>query len=96
MLKARFLLVAQEEFDAAFDWYAQQSSKAAKGFRDEVVKAAKRAQQNPWTYASIDRRHKAVFVHRYPYRIIYRIENDSIVIVAVSHTKQRPSHWRGR
>jgi toxin ParE1/3/4 len=91
-----FRPIAQGEFEDAFDWYASRSPKAAIEFTEEVAKATNRIMQNPLMYASVGRRYRAVLVHRYPYRIIYRIVNDTIFVVAVAHTKLRPTYWRGR
>lgn len=33
---------------------------------------------------------------RFPYRIVYRIEGDIIVVYAVLNAKQHDRHWRTR
>jgi len=32
-------------------------------------------------------------LRRFPYSILYRIDNDEIIIVAVMHQKRRPNYW---
>jgi len=32
-------------------------------------------------------------VHRFPYGIIYAIENDTIYIAAVMHLRREPGYW---
>jgi len=32
----------------------------------------------------------------FPYNVLYAIEKDTIVIVAVAHQKRRPSYWKAR
>ncbi len=33
-------------------------------------------------------------MRRFPYGLIYRIQSDRVVIVAVMHLKRRPFYWR--
>ena len=32
----------------------------------------------------------------FPYRIIYRVEGEEIVVYAVAHVRRRPGYWRQR
>lgn len=33
---------------------------------------------------------------RFPYRLVYRVEGEKIVIYAVAHQSRRPGYWRTR
>jgi plasmid stabilization system protein ParE len=35
-------------------------------------------------------------LRRFPYWIVYRIESDHVLIVAVAHDRRRPDYWRAR
>ena len=35
-------------------------------------------------------------MRRFPYGLIYRIQSDRVVIVAVMHLKRRPFYWRSQ
>jgi len=35
-------------------------------------------------------------VHRFPYAVLYRVDPDEIVVVAVMHQRRRPDYWRSR
>lgn len=39
---------------------------------------------------------RRMVVHRFPFNIVYAIEDEAIVIVAVAHQHRRPDYWRGR
>lgn len=39
---------------------------------------------------------RAVSLHKFPYRIIYRDNAADVQILAVSHKKKRPDYWLGR
>jgi len=35
-------------------------------------------------------------VARFPYHVVYRLEDDEIVILAIAHMKRRPGFWKHR
>jgi hypothetical protein len=50
----------------------------------------------PLRWPRIDDRHHRRLVARFPFSVIYRIEDDIPVVVAVAHHKRHPDHWRQR
>lgn len=38
---------------------------------------------------------KKVLLH-FPYNVLYSVESDTLLIVAVAHQKRRPNYWRSR
>ena len=40
--------------------------------------------------------HAAHLSGHWPYRLVYFVENDRLVIVAVAHDKRMPGYWRDR
>jgi plasmid stabilization system protein ParE len=91
-----FLPGARLDFDASFDWYAARSSMAAERFSNAVEAAVARISQYPEQFAGIDTRHRECIVKRFPFRIVFRVEANRIVVVAVAHAKRRPNYWAGR
>jgi len=47
----------------------------------------------PLAYRVIRNDFRRFLMARYPYGIIYRIEEDLIFVAAVMHMKRRPSYW---
>ncbi len=39
---------------------------------------------------------RVALVDRFPYVIVYRIDDDQITVVAVYHTRRDPRGWQGR
>jgi hypothetical protein len=35
-------------------------------------------------------------VHRFPYRLVFFVEGESVLVVAVAHLRRRPGYWRER
>jgi len=39
---------------------------------------------------------RLVLVRRFPYAVIYRMDEDQITVLAVYHTRRDPRGWQGR
>ena len=35
-------------------------------------------------------------VHGFPYRVVYRIREHDLYVVAIAHTSRRPDYWKHR
>ncbi len=76
-------------------WYAQRGPSAAEAFIAELNDAVARIGESPETwprYPGGTRR----FLRRFPFSVVYRVEDDVVYVVAVAHAKQRPEYWRRR
>jgi plasmid stabilization system protein ParE len=40
--------------------------------------------------------HRRMLVRRFPYWIVYRADQDSVLVLAVAHQRRRPGYWRPR
>lgn len=92
----RFLVEAQEEAWAAEAWYRARSPEAAAGFARELRRAVARITESPRTWPVIRRNARRYFLRRYPFRIVYRVEDSGVCVVAVAHAKRRFGYWRDR
>ncbi len=91
-----YLEEALEEAEAAARWYAERSSAAAMGFSDELNAAESAISQLPDTWPSFEHGTRRYLLRRYPFSIIYRVESDRLLIVAVAHGHRRPGYWKMR
>lgn len=96
MLPVDYLPGARRDFDESFDWYAERSVQAAVGFANAVDVALSAIAVDPKRFAAIDESHRVCPVGRFPFRIVYRVAPDRIVVVAIAHAKRRPGYWKGR
>jgi plasmid stabilization system protein ParE len=92
------LPVAQAEFLAV---HAQQSvggSAAASRFEYEFVQAVAdiRAWPEAWPLVQDDDIYRFRRFKKLPYLVIYRLDGDVAVIVAVRHHRQQTGTWKGR
>ena len=97
-----FRLVVRPEVDAdlleAEAWYEAQQSGLGREFLRAVIAKIAQLQQNPLLYR-IRHRSKQVrwtYPRRFPYRIVFRGINDTVVIYAVIHAARHDREWRRR
>lgn len=97
-MKIEFLEPAQAELDEAFLWYEEQRQGLGYEFIDEVDEALKRLSYRPKAYAPIEHDVRRCLLKRFPYGVIFGLEqeNDTIVVVAVGHLHREPLYWRER
>ena|SRR2546423_14235423 len=87
---------ARLEYREAAAFYEARCSGLGAAFTIEVEAAIERMLQNPKSRQAIEQDVRRCLTHTFPYGILYTIERDSILIVAVMHLHQRPGYWRDR
>lgn len=88
---------AEEELAQAVAFYAEQASTSvAIAFLSEFTRAARLVAANPGLGTRTSRERRLFPLHRFPYSLVYRAEDDGIRIGAVAHHSRRPGYWRGR
>jgi plasmid stabilization system protein ParE len=90
------LPAAQADYQQALNWYQGRSQRAAAGFEAAVDVALKRIASAPEQWAWCDDRHRFYILRRYPYSIIYRLEGEDVLVVAIAHSSRSASYWQGR
>ena len=96
MLPVDYIPGARRDFDESFDWYAERSTQAAVRFVNAVDAALSAIAADPKRFAAVDDLHRECPVRRFPFRIVYRVTADRIVVVAIAHAKRRPGYWEDR
>src|SRR3954454_10729808 len=91
-----FFLEASEEIEEAAKWYGRRSPAAEVAFLADLDHALAAVLDAPhrWT-RFVDGTSRYVF-SKFPYSLIYFVDDSVVVIVAVAHDKRRPGYWRGR
>ena len=79
-------------------WYEQREEGLGKDFTRTVRDAIRSLPENPLIYRLRHRRLgiRWFYPPRFPHRIVYRIQGESILVFAVLHAKQNDRHWRKR
>ena len=95
-MTVHFLAPARLELREAIAYYNNKESQLGSRFSEAVKRAAGSIVQYPlaWPPASENTRHCQV--RGFPYSLIYYMESNEVVIVAVMHNKREPQHWSER
>jgi plasmid stabilization system protein ParE len=95
-MKIHFLSIAQKELNDAVDWYNEQVDGLGNEFLDELDRAIRRAVAYPQSCTEIESGLRRCIMARFPYGLIYGLEKDKIIVVAVAHLHRNPRYWADR
>ncbi|MBU1055401.1 MAG: type II toxin-antitoxin system RelE/ParE family toxin [Proteobacteria bacterium] len=87
---------ARAEFEQAILYYFENSSSLASAFYSEIECAIEKIVENTSLYRVIDEDVRRCLTKRFPYAILYTIEDNYILILAVMHCSRKPSYWKNR
>lgn len=96
MKQARFLVAARREYLAEITYYTETEPGAGTRFADAVEAAAARAIAFPLAGAPLGSGTRRVLLKGFPFSLVYRPENNGIVIVALAHHSREPGYWQSR
>jgi plasmid stabilization system protein ParE len=92
----RFLEVAQRELDEAIAYYNSQVPGLGDAYLVESVATIERIRRFPEAWQPLGEQVRRCRLRRFPYGLIYAVDEGNILIVAVAHTHRRPDYWRDR
>jgi len=93
-MKYRLLQPAAGELRSAARYYEGQVPGLGHDFLLEVRATIIRIFQWPEAWQPLDAEIRRCRTHRFPYGIIYAVENGEILIVSVMHLHLHPDSWR--
>jgi len=98
MAKWNLSLHPRAEIDAinGYQWYADRDPTAADSFRRAIKTAGQVIRRNPAVWPSHKYGTQKYKVRQFPYKIIYLVENNQILILAIAHDSRRPEYWIDR
>jgi len=96
MIGYRFLPPAEEEMAEASLTYEAASTRLGDDFLDDVQRVIDAVREYPSLGPGVGGKFRRVLLHRFPFSLIYTVESDAILIVAVAHQRRRPDYWRNR
>ena len=96
MKRVRFLELADAEFEEAIGYFNRQVMGLGARFEREVENTVALIVEFPEIGSPLTKRIRKFRVRKFKYKIIYALDADEIVIIAVAHHKKRPRYWRQR
>ncbi len=87
---------AEQDLSDAADWYETQQPGLGHAFLDEVLYMFSGIADAPHMYPSVHRNTRRALIHRFPFGIYYRVEETTIVVIAILHGSRDPRRWKSR
>jgi plasmid stabilization system protein ParE len=87
---------AERDIRDAYAWYEKQVQGLGSNFLLNVDAALRSVQRNPSQYQIVHQEVRHCLMRRFPYSILYVVEDQRIVILAVFHAKRDPISWQER
>jgi plasmid stabilization system protein ParE len=96
----RYRLVIRPEAEAelaeAFDWYERRVPSLGADLLAAVGAAVDSILSNPLQHAVVHRSVHRTLTRRFPYQVLFVVEGDTVVVIAVFHGARDPNRWQDR
>ncbi len=96
MKRLEFHPEAQAEFEWAARFFEEKAAGLGVDFVRVVERLARRVLDFPNSGQAFGPRLRRMLVPRFPYGLLYSVEDDRIFVVAVMHLHRQPGYWRPR
>lgn len=87
---------AIKEYQEAVLWYAERNRHSALRFVEAVEETIQRIVDAPKRWRVVEEDVRCCLTHVFPYAILYTLEADFILILAVMHWSREPGYWKRR
>ena len=101
-MRVELASAADAELAEAAAWYLAQGLESEHGldlaerFVDAVERGMSLIAERPQLHAEIEPGVRRAVLRDFPYSLVYAIEPDCVLVLAVMHHKRMPGYWRGR
>lgn len=95
-MKYAFHPEARLEYREAAAFYEARRPGLGAAFTREIEFVVKQIVETPDRWRFIEQDVRRCLAHIFPYVILYTVESDFILIIAVAHGSRKPGYWRGR
>src|SRR5438874_267219 len=97
-MNVRWLSPAETDFSDALEHYLvfEQSPMAAADFADEIDRAISAIELSPLTFPKFEGNVRIKLVRKFPYSVLYLVEESEIVIHSIIQQERMPGYWKDR
>lgn len=92
-MNVRFLTFAQQEINEAFTWFEGRAEGQGIAFLDDLDRVVHLIRAYPLASPEIEPDIRRCLFARFPYSLVYGIDKDTIVVIAVAHLRREPNYW---
>lgn len=93
MMRVIFSKYAKQELEDAIHYYELEYSGLGKRFKEEVRRATLRIAEYPEAWSVERGEVRKCLLHKFPYKLLYSIEEYLIFVIAVAHQHRKPDYW---
>ncbi len=87
---------AKDDLRESFEWYEGRQPGLGESFRASVETALSSILAYPRMYPRVDPSVRRAATGKFPFGIFYRIDSDTIRVIAILHNSRNPLHWKRR
>ncbi|MFA6293784.1 MAG: hypothetical protein WC637_18495 [Victivallales bacterium] len=91
-----FLSEALNEMIEAAQFYETQSPGLGQDFLLEIYSVKEKITKSPMIWAELEPGIRRCLATKFPYALLYHIDEEDITMTSVMHLKRRPNYWRER
>jgi toxin ParE1/3/4 len=95
-MRYEFHPAALEEYRQAALWYAEREPEVALKFVASVENAIERIVEAPMRWRVVDEDVRRCLTRVFPFGILYTMEDNFLLILAVMHLSRVPGYWKSR
>jgi plasmid stabilization system protein ParE len=96
MLKISYHEEARDELAKSGRFYSSQSLELGNRFFEAFDRAVMDIRQFPHRFPKVEDDIRRCLLHKFPFGICYRIENETVRILAIAHSSRHPDYWKRR
>ena len=93
--KLMIRVAAQAEAAEIHDWYKARSKGLGSRFADVLEECLRSIQRNPTGLQTRKGKFRHDRVARFPYRVVFTLDGDTVFVYQIRHTSRRPSQRFG-
>ena len=87
---------AKHDIKESFIWYNNQRENLGIEFLQKVEEIIENIKHNPNQFASINKKIRRALTNKFPYSILFIINETKIIVFAIFHTSRNPKTWKQR
>ena len=91
-----FLPIASQELIDTSKYYELQAEGLGTNFLEQIESSLKSIKENPKAWTKISTNVRRCLTKRFPYCLLYVIEKNMILIIAVMPLRRKPKYWSHR
>lgn len=96
-MRVSFSAEALAEAEEATRWYRENGGVApSRAFGAELKRVVSLAAQQPRLGSPGAFGTSRLYFKRFPYTLVFRIEEDRVRVIAIAHQSRRPAYWAAR